>query len=81
LQTKHYQSWEKLKKKNRFKLVYQGHDQEAADQASIDFWKECPSEKKFSAIVSLAEDYFKLKGKELPDGKKFLRSTAVIKRF
>ena len=70
-----------MKKKNRFKLVYQGHSQEAADAAGLDFWKKCPSEIKFSAIVSLAEDYFKLKGKRLPDGKKFLRSTAVIKRF
>jgi len=70
-----------LKKKTRFKLVYQGHNQEVADAAALDFWRECPSDKKFSAIVSLAEDYFKLKGKRLPNGKKLLRTTAVIKRF
>ena len=64
-----------------YQLIYKGQDPVAAEKAGIDFWKNCPAEIKFQAILSLAQDYYLLKGKRLPDGKKFLRSTAIIKRF
>jgi hypothetical protein len=63
----------------RWKMIYKGQLKDFDPLSSLEYWRDKTAEEKFFAVSALIKQALAIKGKTF-DGRKFLRTTAVIKR-
>lgn len=66
-----------MKKKN-WQVLYKGPL--SGFDHEFDFWRNKTTTEKFAEVLSLTEQYMKIKGINPKDASRLLRSTAVLKR-